>query len=56
MRTIPRRWTNSKGVNVDSERSQTRAINFLKKEVGIVDKKYDKKKNYNKKPYKQKQR
>jgi hypothetical protein len=39
------------GVNVDTERANTRSINFLKKEVGIVEKKSEPKKNYNKKPY-----
>lgn len=45
------------GINVDTERANTRSINFLKKEVGIVEKKYEPKKkyepnkNYNKKPY-----
>ena len=51
VRTIPRKWTNSKGVNFDTERASARGINFLKKEVGIVSKKDNEKKPSYKKPY-----
>jgi hypothetical protein len=51
VRTIPRKWTNSKGVNFDTERASARGINFLKKEVGIVSKKDNGKKPSYKKPY-----
>lgn len=57
MRAIPRRWTNSKGINFENERSETRAMNYLRKEAGIFTKKDNNKKNNSyKKPYKQKQR
>lgn len=42
---MPRKWTNSKGINVFSERTAQRSINFIKKEVN-VPKEDDKKKQY----------
>lgn len=47
MRTIPRKWTNSTGINVDNERSENYAMNKLRKEVGIFIQKPNKNKNNN---------
>jgi len=51
VRAIPRKWTNSKGINVDSEKSANFAMNRLRKEVGLFvykpkknNKKYNSKK------------
>jgi len=45
---MPRKWENSKGINVFTERSNQKTINYLKREIGLQDKK-----DY-KKPYKPK--
>jgi hypothetical protein len=47
VRAIPRKWTNSKGINTDTERSENFAINRLRKEVGIFIQKPNKNKNKN---------
>jgi len=49
VRTIPRRWTNSKGVNFETEKSNKFAMNKLRKEVGLFVAKPKNKKPYNKK-------
>lgn len=48
---MPRRWTNSKGNNFETERAETRAMNFLRKEAGIFTKQNKKKNSFYKKPY-----
>lgn len=49
---MPRKWTNSKGVNVFNEKAIDRNIKYIKKEVGL----YDDKKQYKPKNKKNKQK
>jgi len=34
---MPRKWTNSKGVNVFNEKSIERNLKYIKKELGVFD-------------------
>ena len=46
---MPRKWENSKGVNVFNEKAIDRSLKYLKKELGLKEERKDYKKPY--KPY-----